>query len=73
MSAVPIGFGLVAAGSSCAPRYVNNNRNYLSNKGKSAAASFYSLPDNTLGIMKPAADGVFSYISSSGLHLLAKF
>lgn len=73
MSAVPIGFGLAAAGSSCAPRYVNNNRNYLSNKGKSAAASFYSLPDNTLGTMKLATDGVFSYIFSSGLHLLAKF
>lgn len=69
---LPIGFSLVADGNSCASRYVNVNSTDLSNKGKSIATSFYSLPDNALGILQLPADGVFSYISSSGLGLLAK-
>lgn len=65
VSALSVGFGLVAAGRSCAPRYMNINSSDLSNKGKSTATSFYGLPDNTLGILQLPADGVFSYISSS--------
>lgn len=62
----------MAAGRSCAPRYMNINSSDLSNKGKSTATSFYGLPDNTLGILQLPADGVFSYISSSELYLLAR-